>query len=169
LQNNQSVTPRDIPDRTIGDNEVHVSYKPRDYTVRRELAKDPDFDAVASGRADRQPFYNTAAYAGFNAAAREGTLSDNIGIGMDEKRETALWNRQLDQLRPLVQQGEPEYKRQMVDAIMNVMTYGEDLPEDMYRQNRNAYDAIAQRLGISYNNSFKEVADYPTTSYSSAR
>jgi hypothetical protein len=57
----------------------------------------------------------------------------------------------------------------MVDAIMNVMTYGEDLPEEMYKQNRNAYDAIAQRLGISYNNSFKEVADYPTTSYSSAR
>lgn len=167
LQNNQNVTPSDIPGVTIGDNEVHVSYKPRDYTVRRELAKDPDFDAVASGRANRQPFYNTAAYAGFNAAAREGIVGE--GLGLDDKRESALWNRQLDQLRPLVQQGEPEYKRQMVDAIMNVMTYGEDLPEDMYKQNRNAYDAIAQRLGISYNNSFKEVADYPTTSYSSAR
>lgn len=167
LQNNQSVTPRDIPDVTIGDNDVHVSYKPRDYTVRRELAKDPDFDAIASGRANRQPFYNTAAYAGFNAAAREGIVGE--GLDLDDKRESALWNRQLDQLRPLVQQGEPEYKRQMVDAIMNVMTYGEDLPEDMYKQNRNAYDAIAQRLGISYNNSFKEVADYPTTSYSSAR
>lgn len=154
-----------------GDPTVNISYKPRDPTVRRELAKDPDFDAIASGRANRQPFYNTAAYAGFNAAAREGTLSDNIGIGMDEKREAALWNRQLDQLRPLVQIDgtSSEYKRQMVDAIMNVMTYGEDLPEEMYKQNRNAYDAIAQRLGIRYNNSFKEVADYPTTSYSSAR
>lgn len=169
LQNNQNVTPHEVPGVTIGDDEVHITYKPRDYTVRRELKKDPDFDAVASGRAEKQPFYNTAAYAGLNAAAREGVLSDNVGIGMDEKRETALWNRQLDQLRPLVQQGEPEYKRQMVDAIMNVMTYGEDLPEEMYKQNRNAYDAIAQKLGISYNNSFKGVADYPTTSYSSAR
>ena len=150
-----------------GDPTINVSYKPRDYTVRRELKKDPDFDAVASGRAERQPFYNTAAYAGFNAAAREGIVGE--GLGLDDKRESALWNRQLDQLRPLVQQGDPEYKRQMVDAIMNVMTYGKDLPKEMYRQNRNAYDAIAQKLGISYNNSFKEVADYPTTSYSSAR
>ena len=139
----------------------------RDKVIRREIAHDPDFDAVASGRANRQPFYNTAAYAGFNAAAREGIVGE--GLGLDDKRESALWNKQLDQLRPLVQQGEPEYKRQMVDAIMNVMTYGKDLPEEMYKQNRNAYDAIAQRLGISYNNSFKEVADYPTTSYSSAR
>ena len=144
----------------------------RDIIVRRELAKDPDFDAVASGRANRQPFYNTAAYAGFNAAAREGTLSDNIGIGMDEKRETALWNRQLDQLRPLVQQGTPEYKRQMVDAIMNVMTFGlDDLPEDMFKANPNAYRAIANQLGSSDWKHRAEVgvADYPTTSYSSAR
>ena len=169
LQNNQSVTPHDVPGVTIGDDEVHISYKPRDYTVRRELKKDPDFDAVASGRAKRQPYYNTAAYAGFNAAAREGIVGE--GLGLDDKRESALWNKQLLQLKPLVtpEGATPEYKRQMVDAIMNVMTYGKKLPEDLYRQNRNAYDAIAQRLGISYDNSFKEVADYPTTSYSSAR
>ena len=169
LQNNQSVTPHDVPDVTIGDDDVHISYKPRDYTVRRALNSDPDFDAVASGRAEKQPIYNTAAYAGFNAAAREGIVGE--GLDLDDKRESALWNKQLLQLRSLANPdgATPEYKRQMVDAIMNVMTYGKYLPEDMYRQNRNAYDAIAQRLGISYNNSFKEVADYPTTSYSSAR
>ena len=141
----------------------------RDKIIRREIATDPDFDAVASGRAEKQPFYNTTAYAGFNAAAREGIVGE--GLDLDDRRESALWNNQLKQLRPLVQidGSSSEYKRQMVDAIMNVMTYGEDLPEDMYKQNRNAYDAIAQRLGISYNNSFKEVADFPTTSYSSAR
>lgn len=170
LQNNQNVTLSDIPDVTIGDNEVHVSYKPRDYTVRRELAKDPDFDAVASGRAKRQPFYNTAAYAGFNAAAREGIVGE--GLGLDDKREAALWNRQLDQLRPLVQQGTPEYKKQMVDAIMNAMTYGlDDLPDDVFKANPNAYRAIANQLGSSdwKHNSEVGVADYPTTSYSSAR
>lgn len=170
LQNNQSVTPHDVPDVTIGDNDVHISYKPRDYTVRRELKKDPDFDAVASGRAKLQPYYNTAAYAGFNAAAREGIVGE--GLGLDDKRESALWNRQLDQLRPLVQQGEPEYKRQMVDAIMNVMTFGlDDLPEDVFKANPSAYHAIANQLGSSdwKHNSEVGVADYPTTSYSSAR
>jgi hypothetical protein len=155
----------DLPMYSMED--IEFSTKPRDIGVRKELANDRDFNAIVNGTADRQPFVNTATHAGFNAAAREGIVGE--GLDLDDKRESALWNRQLDQLRPLVQQGEPEYKRQMVDAIMNVMTYGEDLPEDMYKQNRNAYDAIAQRLGISYNNSFKEVADYPTTSYSSAR
>jgi hypothetical protein len=172
LENNGEVTyPTQPPIKVKRTNESEsvLSFKPRDPTVRRELAKDPDFDAIASGRAEKQPLYNTAAYAGFNAAAREGIVGE--GLGLDDKRESALWNNQLKQLRPLVQIDgtSPEYKRQMVDAIMNVMTYGEDLPEEMYKQNRNAYDAIAQRLGISYNNSFKEVADYPTTSYSSAR
>lgn len=172
LENNGEVTyptRKPIKVKRTNESESILSFKPRDPTIRRELTKDPDFDAVASGRANRQPFYNTAAYAGFNAAAREGIVGE--GLGLDDKRESALWNKQLLQLKPLVspEGATPEYKRQMVDAIMNVMTYGEDLPEDMYRQNRNAYDAIAQRLGISYNNSFKEVADYPTTSYSSAR
>ena len=155
----------DLPVYSLED--IEFNTKPRDLGVRKELANDRDFNAIINGTADKQPFVNSATHALFNATAREGIVGE--GLGLDDKRESALWNRQLDQLRPLVQQGEPEYKRQMVDAIMNVMTYGKDLPEEMYKQNRNAYDAIAQRLGISYNNSFKEVADYPTTSYSSAR
>ena len=167
LQNNESVTPHDVPGVTIDDNEVHISYKPRDYTVRRELKKDPDFDAVASGRAKLQPYINTATSAAFNAAAREGIVG--AGLGLDEKRETALWNKQLSQLRPLVTGDQPlEQKRQMADAIMNVMTYGLDnLPEEMFRKNPNAYKAIANQLGSSDWSHWSEnkVPDYPTTSY----
>lgn len=173
LKNNDEVPLgqwEDIELTKEGDPTINVSYKPRDPTVRRELQKDRDFDAVASGRAKRQPLYNTAAYAGFNAAAREGIVGE--GLGLDDKRESALWNRQLGQLRPLVQQGTPEYKQQMVDAIMNVMTYGLDqLPDDVFKANPNAYRAIANQLGSSdwKHNSEVGVADYPTTSYSSAR
>lgn len=156
----------DLPVYSMED--IEFNTKPRDLGVRKELASDRDFNAIINGTADKQPFVNSATHALFNATAREGIVGE--GLDLDDKREAALWNRQLTQLGSLVRKGnDPEYRRQMVDAIMNVMTYGEDLPEDMYKQNRNAYDAIAQRLGIRYNNSFKEVADYPTTSYSSAR
>ena len=154
-----------------GDPTINVSYKPRDYTVRRELAKDQDFDNLISGRAKWEPYRDVAAQFVGNAAAREGWLGTG-GNDLMGKRESALWNRQLDQLRPLVQQGTPEYKQQMVDAIMNVMTFGLDqLPDDVFKANTNAYRAIANQLGSSdwKHNSEVGVADYPTTSYSSAR
>ena len=150
-------------DKVIGT----MNKKPRDYTVRRALNSDPDFAAVASGRAARQPWYNTATNALFNAAAREGIVGE--GLDLDSKRINALWNKQLSQLRPLVTGDQPvEQKRQMVDAIMNVMTYGLDnLPDGMFKANPNAYRAIARQLGSSdwKHSSEVGVPDYPTTSY----
>lgn len=144
-----------------------MTEKPRDYTVRRALNSDPDFAAVASGRAARQPFVNTATNALFNAGAREGIVGE--GLDLDSKRINALWNKQLSQLRPLVTGDQPvEQKRQMVDAIMNVMTYGLDnLPDGMFKANPNAYRAIARQLGSSdwKHSSEVGVPDYPTTSY----
>lgn len=144
-----------------------MTEKPRDYTVRRALESDPDFAAVAKGTAWKQPYINTATSGLFNAAAREGIVG--AGLGLDEKRETALWNKQLSQLRPLVTGDQPlEQKRQMAGAIMNVMTYGLDnLPEEMFRKNPNAYKAIANQLGSSDWSHWSEnkVPDYPTTSY----
>lgn len=150
-------------DKVIGT----MNKKPRDYTVRRALNSDPDFAAVASGRAARQPLVNTATNALFNAGAREGIVGE--GLDLDSKRINALWNKQLSQLRPLVTGDQPvEQKRQMVDAIMNVMTYGLDnLPDGMFKANPNAYRAIARQLGSSdwKHSSEVGVPDYPTTSY----
>lgn len=150
-----------------------MTYKPRDYTVRRELANDKDFNRLISGQAKWEPFRDVAAQFIGNAGAREGWLGTG-GNDLMGKRESALWNRQLKQLRKLVDidGATPEYRRQMVDAIMNVMTFGlDDLPEDMFKANPSAYHAIANQLGSSdwKHNSEVGVADYPTTSYSSAR
>lgn len=171
LANNTEVTGKAMPTIPLknaeGEQIGSKTQKPRDYTVRRALNSDPDFAAVASGRAARQPFVNTATNALFNAGAREGIVGE--GLDLDSKRVNALWNKQLSQLRPLVTGDQPvEQKRQMVDAIMNVMTYGLDnLPDGMFKANPNAYRAIARQLGSSdwKHSSEVGVPDYPTTSY----
>lgn len=171
LANNTEVTGNAMPTITLknaeGEQVGSMTQKPRDYTVRRALNSDPDFAAVASGRAARQPLINTATNALFNAGAREGIVGE--GLDLDSKRVNALWNKQLSQLRPLVTGDQPvEQKRQMVDAIMNVMTYGLDnLPDGMFKANPNAYRAIARQLGSSdwKHSSEVGVPDYPTTSY----
>ena len=158
----------DLPVYSLED--IEFNTKPRDLGVRKELANDRDFNAIINGTADRQPFINTATHAGFNAAAREGIVGE--GLDLDSKRINALWNKQLSQLRPLVTGDQPvEQKRQMVDAIMNVMTYGLDnLPDGMFKANPNAYRAIARQLGSSdwKHSSEVGVQKEPTTSYSSA-
>ena len=171
LANNTEVTGKTMPTIPLknaeGEQVGSMTQKPRDYTVRRALNSDPDFAAVASGRAARQPLVNTATNALFNAGAREGIVGE--GLDLDSKRVNALWNKQLSQLRPLVTGDQPvEQKRQMVDAIMNVMTYGLDnLPDGMFKANPNAYRAIARQLGSSdwKHSSEVGVPDYPTTSY----
>lgn len=171
MTNNPDVTGKAMQPEPVtnakGEQIGSVTEKPRDYTVRRALNSDPDFAAVASGRAARQPFINTATNALFNAGAREGIVGE--GLDLDSKRINALWNKQLSQLRPLVTGDQPiEQKRQMVDAILNVMTYGLDnLPDGMFKANPNAYRAIARQLGSSdwKHSSEVGVPDYPTTSY----
>ena len=171
MTNNPDVTGKAMPPKPVtnakGEQIGSVTQKPRDYTVRRALNSDPDFAAVASGRAARQPLINTATNFLFNAGAREGIVGE--GLDLDSKRVNALWNKQLSQLRPLVTGDQPvEQKRQMVDAIMNVMTYGLDnLPDGMFKANPNAYRAIARQLGSSdwKHSSEVGVPDYPTTSY----
>ena len=171
LANNTEVTGKSMPTIPLknaeGEQVGSMAQKPRDYTVRRALNSDQDFAAVASGRAARQPWVNTATNALFNAGAREGIVGE--GLDLDSKRVNALWNKQLSQLRPLVTGDQPvEQKRQMVDAIMNVMTYGLDnLPDGMFKANPNAYRAIARQLGSSdwKHSSEVGVPDYPTTSY----
>ena len=171
LANNTEVTGKAMPTIPLknaeGEQVGSMAQKPRDYTVRRALNSDPDFAAVASGRAARQPWVNTGTNVVFNAGAREGIVGE--GLDLDSKRVNALWNKQLSQLRPLVTGDQPvEQKRQMVDAIMNVMTYGLDnLPDGMFKANPNAYRAIARQLGSSdwKHSSEVGVPDYPTTSY----
>lgn len=171
LANNTEVTGKAMPTIPLknaeGEQVGSMAQKPRDYTVRRALNSDPDFTAVASGRANRQPWFNTGTNAVFNAAAREGIVGE--GLKLDDKRQAAMWNRQLKQLRPLVTGDQPvEYKRDMVDAIMNVMNYGLDgLPEEMFKRNPLAYKAIAKQLGSDDWSHWSEhkVKDYPTTSY----
>lgn len=171
MTNNPDVTGKAMQPEPVtnakGEQIGSITEKPRDYTVRRALNADPDFAAVASGRAARQPWINTATNFLFNAGAREGIVGE--GLDLDSKRINALWNKQLSQLRPLVTGDQPvEQKRQMVDAIMNVMTYGLDnLPDGMFKANPNAYRAIARQLGSSdwKHSSEVGVPDYPTTSY----
>jgi hypothetical protein len=153
----------DLPVYSMED--IEFNTKPRDLGVRKELANDRDFNAIVNGTADRQPFVNTATHAGFNAAAREGIVGE--GLGLDDKREAALWNRQLNKLGSLVNidGATPEYRRQMVDAIMNVMTFGTGIAPDEYAKHKTAYDAIFDRLGLEY----KGVSTEPTTSQSMAR
>lgn len=174
LANNTEVTGNAMPTIPLknaeGEQVGSMAQKPRDYTVRRALNSDPDFAAVASGRAKWQPLINTATNALFNAGAREGIVGE--GLDLDSKRANALWNKQLLQLRKLVTDDQTvEQKRQMVDAIMNVMTYGLDnLPDGMFKANPNAYRAIARQLGSSdwKHSSEVGVQQEPTTSYSSA-
>ena len=170
LENNGdiSMTPKEPLRVNMGDGrEAVMTYKPRDITVRRILNNDRDFRAVASGRAKYQPWFNTGTNAVFNAAAREGIVGE--GLKLDDKRQAAMWNKQLMQLRPLVTGDQPvEYKRDMVDAIMNVMNYGlDELPEEMFKRNPLAYKAIAKQLGSDDWSHWSEhkVKDYPTTSY----
>ena len=171
LTNNAEVTGNSMPTIPLknaeGQQVGSMAQKPRDVTVRKAIETDPDLAPIAKGTAWRQPYINTATSGLFNAAAREGIVG--AGLGLDEKRETALWNKQLSQLRPLVTGDQPvEQKRQMVDAIMNVMTYGLDnLPDGMFKANPNAYRAIARQLGSSdwKHSSEVGVPDYPTTSY----
>ena len=168
IRPNQKIKIGDNPNDTYVQT---VKDAPRDTEVRKLLSKDKDFDAVVSGRAARQHAVNTGANVAFNAAAREGAVGQ--GLGMDEKRQAALWNKTMMQLRPLVQNKDLsiEGKRAMTDAIMNVMTYGLDnLPEEMYRKNPVAYRAIAKQLGSSDWSHWSEhkVPDYPTTSFSSS-
>lgn len=171
LATNPEVTGKTMPTIPLknaeGEQVGSMTQKPRDITVRRALNSDPDFAAVASGRAAWQPLVNTGTNFLFNAGAREGIVGE--GLDLDSKRVNALWNKQLSQLRPLVTGDQPvEQKRQMVDAIMNVMTYGLDnLPDGMFKANPNAYRAIARQLGSSdwKHSSEVGVPDYPTTSY----
>jgi hypothetical protein len=170
LENNGDVSmPPKEPLRVKMENgrEAVMTYKPRDITVRRALDNDRDFRAVASGRAKYQPWFNTGTNAVFNAASREGIVGE--GLKLDDKRQAAAWNKQLMQLRPLVTGDQPvEHKRDMVDAIMNVMNYGLDgLPEEVFRRNPLAYKAIAKQLGSGDWSHWSEhkVKDYPTTSY----
>lgn len=145
-----------------------VEYAPRDKVVRPLLEEDKDFSSVASGRAKWNKPVNTGTNIVFNAGAREGWVGQ--GLGLDEKRQAALYNQMLAKLRPLVAESgkSPEGKRRTVDAIMNVMTYGLDnLPEEMYKKDKATYKAIAKQLGSEdwSHWSDNKVKDYPTTSY----
>lgn len=114
-----------------------------------------------------------------NAAAREGMLPAMLGsFGSDkqslaEKRQTALWNRQLGKLRTSVvdKAVSPEDRRNRIDAVMNVLHFGLDnIPEDMFRRNSSIYHIIARELGAKDWKHWSEtkVKDYPTTSMSTA-
>lgn len=149
-----------------------VEYAPRDKVVRPLLEEDKDFSSVASGRAKWNKPVNIGANVVFNAGAREGWVGQ--GLGLDEKRQAALYNQMLMKLRPLVAESgkSPEGKRRTVDAIMNVMDYGLDnLPEEMYKKDKATYKAIAAQLGSKDWSHWSEskVKDYPTTSKSTAR
>lgn len=105
--------------------------------------------------------------AAFNALAREGIVG-NID-SMNEKRDRALWNRQLMKMRPFVLDKSislDERKRRQ-DAVMNVMTYGlEGLPEELYRKEPGFYRAIAGQLGVNGWKHWSERGARPTTSMS---
>lgn len=142
-----------------------MTFKPRDYTVRRELADDRDFNRLISGQAKWEPLRDVTAQFIGNAGAREGWLGTG-GNDLMGKRESALWNRQLLQLRPLVESlNDSESRRQMVDVIMNAMTFGTAIAPDEYAKNKTAYDAVFDRLGWEY----QGVSAEPTTSQSMAR
>lgn len=156
----------------VGEVEQEVTEAPRDIVVRKALNDDRDFSSVASGRAKWNKPVNTGANVVFNAGAREGWVGQ--GLGLDEKRQAALYNQMLMKLRPLVAESgkSPEGKRRTVDAIMNVMDYGLDnLPEEMYRKDKATYKAIAAQLGSKDWSHWSEnkVPDYPTTSKSTKR
>lgn len=136
--------------------------KPRDVTVRKELAQDPDFNRYIKGDTWKEPLRDVSAQFIGNAGAREGWLGTG-GNDLMGKRESALWNRQLLKLRPLVEKASD--KRQMVDVIMNVMTFGRGIAPDEYAKNKTAYDAVFDRLGLEY----QGVPTDPTTSQSMAR
>lgn len=89
-----------------------------------------------------------AANLGADVASREGLVGQ--ALGMDEKRQNAMWNSYMAKLRPLVADSETsaEEKRRRVDAIMNVMTYGLDnIPDDVFLAQPRVYHAIASQLG----------------------
>lgn len=156
----------------VGEVEQEVTEAPRDIVVRKALNDDRDFASVASGRAKWNKPVNIGANVVFNAGAREGWVGQ--GLGLDEKRQAALYNQMLMKLRPLVAESgkSPEGKRRTVDAIMNVMDYGLDnLPEEMYKKDKATYKAIAAQLGSKDWSHWSEskVKDYPTTSKSTAR
>lgn len=156
----------------VGKVEQEVTEAPRDIVVRKALNDDRDFASVASGRAKWNKPVNIGANVVFNAGAREGWVGQ--GLGLDEKRQAALYNQMLMKLRPLVAESgkSPEGKRRTVDAIMNVMDYGLDnLPEEMYKKDKATYKAIAAQLGSKDWSHWSEskVKDYPTTSKSTAR
>ena len=153
---------------TVGNTVIKEA--PRDKVVRKSIANsgDDDMEKIATGRAKYATARDAVANAGFNAAAREGLVGQ--GIGMDDKRQAALWNRTMMKLCPLVAESNlsPKGKQAMVEAIMNVMTYGlDELPEEIYKKNPMAYKAIAQKLGSDdwSHWSDNKVPDYPTTSY----
>ena len=105
--------------------------------------------------------------AAFNALAREGIVG-NVD-SLNEKRDRALWNRQLMKMRPFVLDKSislDERKRRQ-DAVMNVMTYGlEGLPEELYRKEPDFYRAIAGQLGVNGWKHWSERGARPTTSMS---
>lgn len=149
-----------------------VKEAPRDKVVRKAISnsQDEDLEKIINGGAKFATARDAIANFGFNAAAREGLVGQ--GIGMDEKRQAALWNQQLSKLRPLVMSQSTKGKRDMVEAIMNAMNYGLDnLPDEIYTKNPTAYKAIAKQLGASdwKHSSETKVPDYPTTSKSTAR
>lgn len=149
-----------------------VSYADRDKTVRKALSSDRDFEAIASGRAAWQKPVNTATNMVFNAGAREGIVGQ--GLNLDEKRQNALWNKQLMSMRPYVSDAQvsPKEKAARVDAIMDVLTYGglDNLPEEVFSKAPWRYHDIANVLGSSDWKHWSEVKvkNEPTTSYSSA-
>jgi len=145
--------------------EYQIDYSPRDKVVRQELAKDKDFNRLISGQAKWEPVRDVAAQFIGNAGAREGWLGTG-GSDLMGKREAALWNRQLNKLGSLVtEKNSAEDKRQMVDVIMNVMTFGRAIAPDEYAKHKTAYDAVFDRLGLEY----QGVPTDPTTSQSMAR
>lgn len=131
-----------------------LSRKLDPYNTAKETARDVGGNAV------------------FNAMAREGIVG-NIDA-LNEKRDRALWNRQLWQLRPLVLEkglSLDERKRRQ-EAVMNVMTYGLDgIPTEIYMRDSDLYKAIAGLLGAS---NWKHASEYsvpvvPTNSTSTAQ
>lgn len=91
---------------------------------------------------------NTIGAFGLNAAAREGVESQ-MYEDLKQSRETAIWNRNVKKLRPLVANPKlsPDERKRNAAAVMDVMTYGTNprrIPN--YKQNKALYDTIIKTL-----------------------
>jgi len=112
---------------------------------------------------------DVAGSAAFNAMSREGIVG-NIDA-LNEGREKALWNRNLNRMREVITEPGigPNERRRRQEAVMNVMAYGLDgLPEEVFSRDKAMYRAIAGRLGLRGWQHFSETSPQPSTSYSSA-